>query len=112
MNELEAHLSPNPIFTGLLQSDPAESTTRQLFGQLEVGHPIGHLLATPGVVIDPPADGDPFPYRASRWAGRATGDDYIDAARVAAAIPVVVSGLVSATPTGSINLRLRKQIDQ
>jgi hypothetical protein len=118
VNELEARLSPNPIFTGLLQEGPAESAARQLFGQLEAGHPIGHLMATPGVVHDPrPPTGDPFPYRASAsvigrsvLAARMLQDGIRDAQARAdvAAVPVVVEGLISATPTGTINLRLRK----
>jgi hypothetical protein len=119
VNELEARLSPNPIFTGLLQEDPAESAARQLFGQLEAGHPIGHLIATPGVVHDPRRSaGDPFPYRASAGsvigrsvlAARMLQDGIRDAQARAdvAAVPVVVEGLISATPTGTINLRLRK----
>jgi len=108
MNELEARFSPNPIFTGLLQEDGPESAARQVFGQVEVGHPVGHLTATPGVVHDPEPDVDDlFPYRASRFYRSPAAQ----AAAEVAAIPVVVGGLVSATPTGSINLRLRKVVD-
>lgn len=135
MNELEARLSPNPIFTALLQEDAAESAARQLFGQLEVGHPVGHLMAT-GVVHDPkPPAGDPFPYRASAGsvigrsvlAARMLQDGIRDrtlaeqvaeqramrsqAAADVAAVPVVIEGLVSSTATGSINLNLRRRLD-
>lgn len=149
MNELEARLSPNPIFTGLLQEDPAESAARQLFGQLEAGHPVRPVVAEhrpypgtsgetlvyqmsesrmPGAV-----EADPFPYRAS--AGSVIGRSVLAARMLqdgirertlseslaeqqafrdaqaradVAAVPVVVEGLISATPTGTINLRLRK----
>jgi hypothetical protein len=137
VNELEARLSPNPIFTGLLQEDPAESAARQLFGQLEAGHPVRPVVVEhrpyPGTSGEtliyqmsesrmPPVPTDPFPYRASAGViGRSVvaagmlrqhiqdrADAEVAAERAAAAVPVVVEGLISATPTGTINLRLRK----
>lgn len=107
MNELTARLSPNPIFTGLLQGDQPESAVRQLFGQLEVGHPLVETVAA-DVVHDPaPTLDDQFPYRASRWAGPgrrgvSPGAEWPHAA---------FTTFVSATPTGSINLKLRKVVE-
>lgn len=111
MNELEARVSPNPIFTALLQEDGPESTARQVFGQLEVGHPVSRLVEAD--VVHDPAPGDQFPFRASAQAGGFFGprQRFELATARSAAIPVVVDGLISATATGSINLRLRKQVE-
>jgi hypothetical protein len=121
MNELTARVSPNPIFTALLQEDAPESAARQLFGQLEAGHALGHLMA-PGIVHDPAPAGEAFPYRASLAArmieqGIVDPPPAIPTSLVAAAREQhqgvrVLAGLISTTPTGSINLNLRKALDQ
>lgn len=156
--ELEAHESPNPFFTQLVQEMPAEHPVRVLFAQVQVGHAL-HEGVVADIVHDPvlPYDmvrglaeqqefrdqhPDLFPFRASARALQpppAIPPSLIETARADAAAfqtgadrlaeqlqmpmtaalyraaggrdPVVLQGLISETPTGSINLRLRKQLD-
>lgn len=110
-SELEATRSPNPIFTALLQEQVAETEPRLVFGTLPAGGRLATLVQA-DVVHDPEPNLvlEPFPHRASLAAGGPVAATEV--------IPVTDNGhpvfrtFVSVTPTGSINLNLRKVVEQ
>lgn len=142
LTELEAGSSENPFFTQLVQEQPLEHEVRAVFGRLPASAPLHQVATEhrpyPGtsgetLIYSMPEsrmplpdrgersadlEADLFPFRASARAvlraPAAVPPSLVEeqAARDAAAIPVVLSGLISATPTGSINLQLRKQLDR
>lgn len=138
LTELETGVSENPFFTQLVQEQAPEHEVRAVFGRLPAGSPLRPDAVTADIVHDPvltvttrlrPVDGEMYPYRASRFY-RAVEQGVADAAAFQAgadrlqeqmsAPPAIPPSLVqeafrtfvSTTPTGSINLRLRKQLDQ
>ena len=103
--ELEAPVdrSPNPLFTELLAEQNAEHQARLAFGQLEVGASL-HPDVAPALVADIVHD------PGARLVHADVGRDLAD--RFPFRVSASFRTFVSATPTGSINLRLRKQVEE
>lgn len=111
---------PNPIGTRLLELWPADGEVRRLYGlgnREDLVEPDAVHSPRPSLAIE----GDPFPHRASLRAlpvvarGVAAagmfeaGRDMLRARLDQRPTELALTTFVSATPTGSINLRLRKK---